>query len=97
VETLLSAGADGQQSVVAPLPVDDAREGARQVRAGRFPRFLTALDQAHAERLLVAQARAHHVQIAWLENAQCQRAFREQHRMQGEKRHFAHLFAAHHG
>ncbi len=89
MEALAAARADQQHAQLLHVAVDDFRQAADQLGHGRLVRpghFLAAFDQANAEGSVVAQAVAHHVDIARLEHAQWQPSTGKQHGVQREQR-----------
>lgn len=87
LEALRTARLDHQQAELLHVAFDDMGDAADVDRDGRRVccDLVAALDQADAEWGLLAQAGAHHVDVAGLEDAQRQQATRKQHRVQREQ------------
>ena len=85
-EALGAGGRHAQQTVLERVPVRDARQRAGLRRPARRCGALAVVRQADAECAVVACAVAHHVQVAPLEDAQRQQAFREQDGAQRKER-----------
>ena len=84
-KALLAHAGQAQQAVLQLMEVDDLRHGA-DVVVFRRADFAALADQHHAEAAALAHAAAHHVDIARFENAQRQRAAREQHDVERKQR-----------
>ncbi|KAG0165471.1 hypothetical protein DFQ28_000546 [Apophysomyces sp. BC1034] len=90
-EAARAAGADMHQAEILHVAVDDLGEAPDRRRHGRLVRLnhlAAALEQAYAERRVIAQAITGHVLVAGLEYSQWQQAARKQHRMQRKQWQF---------
>jgi len=86
LHALLAAHRDVHHAGGVLIVILDAGQRADGMKARRLAGFATLADQAHGKAALLAQALAHHAQIARLEDAQRQQAARVQHAAQRKHR-----------
>src|SRR5688572_6690156 len=83
-KTLAAAREQVEEAGVGHVPLLDGCQAADRLGHGSRPHLASFPDEAHAERLLVLEARLRHLEVALLENLERERAPGKEHGAKGK-------------